>query len=140
MSTEHPLPAGIEQLLRMALVDPSLRAVLLGEDREAVLAAAQARGLALSPAAQAVLHDISTEQLRLTLEQLQLASGAPVPGSGEPVPVPAGIRPDVPPTWVSAGIQPDIPTPPSPPPGSRGPDADGSEPPRRAWWQRLFGK
>jgi hypothetical protein len=127
MSAEHPpLPAGIEQLLRMALVDPQLRDILLGEDPDAAVRAAQARGLVLGSTAEAVLRAIPAEQLRLTLEQLQIAAASPVPPSGDVTPLPfdggpvsTGIRPDEP----SRGIRPDLP-----------------EERPRGWWGRLFGK
>ena len=106
---------------------------MLGEDRDAALQAAQARGLAISSASEAVLRAIPTEQLRLTLEQLQLATDAPLPPFDAEVAVAGGIRPDVPEQrWVSLGIQPDVPI-------SRGISPDLPEE-RRSWWKRLFGK
>ena len=139
MSAEHPpLPAGLEQLLRMALVDPQLRAVLLGEDRDAALSAARARGLALGPAAVAVLRSIPPGQLRLSLEQLQRVTDAQErPSDAVPDAAPAGILPDVPePVWAPQGIRPDVPR----PPVSRGIDPDVPEERPRGWWRRLFGK
>ncbi len=126
----HPVPTGIEQLLRLASVDDELKAKLL-VDRVAV---AEAAGIALTRSEAAIISSIGAEQLTQMIDSLPppppqrreflraaassavvLLGGASLLG-GCSMCTAGGAAPDVPPERpqeprVTAGVPPDVPPP-----------------------------